>query len=84
MLKTAEGKWILFAVDGGEQKEFWPIDGKALLASGSHTTEPPAGKEPVIRAAPPRNVGVPQLPTVQTFVAPDGEASRTRTRPKAE
>jgi hypothetical protein len=83
MMKTAEGKWILFAVEGGEQAEFWPIDARALLELGSHTTEPPAGVEPSIPAAPPRRAGVPQTSVAQTFVAPEGEAS-PKARKKVE
>jgi len=76
-LRSAEGKLILFAVDTGEQAEFWPIDAKALLASGTHTTEPPAGVTPVVPVAPPAQVPAPQAVVVQTFAAPEGEESAT-------
>lgn len=72
MLKTAEGKWILFAVEGGEQGQFWPIDGKALIAAGTHTVEPPAGVAPVIPPPPPRIAQPPQPAVVRTFVGEDG------------
>ena len=78
MMKTAEGKWVLFAVPGGEQGEFWPIDARAHLAAGTHTLEPPAGVEPVVPKAPPRSAGAPQPAVVQTFVSPEGEAPPTR------
>ena len=74
-LRGAEGKWILFAVDTGEQSEFWPIDGKALLSLGSHTAEPPAGVEPKIPKPPPRHAEVLATPVVRTFVGEEGETS---------
>lgn len=74
MLKTAEGKWVLFDVETGEQKEFWPIDGSQLVALGSHTAEPPAGVEVKMPPQPPQHVPAPQSASVQTFVGEDGEA----------
>ena len=82
--KGSEGKWILFAVDTGEQLEFWAIDAKALLALGTHTTEPPAGVELAAPTLPPQHVQVPPTPLVQTFVAPEGEVPETATTAAAK
>ena len=77
MLKTAEGKWILFDVATGAQQEFWPIDASSLLEIGSHTAEPPEGVEVKLPPQPPQHVPAPQTASVQTFVGPDGEAPQT-------
>lgn len=82
MLKTGEGKWVLFAVTNGEQAEFWPIDAKAMLAAGSHTTEPPTGIEPKVPVAPPKNVAPPKTAVVETFVKEDGTAEPAKKPPK--
>lgn len=74
MLKTAEGKWVLFDVATGAQKEFWPIDARALIEVGSHTAEPPEGATVVEPPQPPKHAGVPQAAVAQTFVGPDGES----------
>lgn len=73
MVKTVEGKWVLFPVDGGQQIERWPIDGKLLLDSGEYTTEPPEGVEAKVPKSPPRHVGAPTSAPASVFVAPEGE-----------
>jgi hypothetical protein len=60
MFKTAEGKWVLFDLETGEQREFWPIDARALLADGSHAADPPEGVEAVPPVQPPKHVGAPK------------------------
>lgn len=84
MMKTPEGKWILFAVETGEQAEFWPIDAKRLIALGSHTLEPPTGIVPVVPAQPPRHAAPPQTASVQTFVDEDGTAPTPKRGRKVE
>lgn len=84
MIKTPEGKWILFDSKTGEQGEFWPIDGKELLQQGSHTAEPPDGSAVVLPPAPPKHAGVPQAAPVQTFAVADGDATRPSAQRKKE
>jgi hypothetical protein len=60
MFKTAEGKWVLFDLETGEQREFWPIDARALLKAGSHAADPPEGVEAVPPVQPPKHVGAPK------------------------
>jgi hypothetical protein len=69
MQKTAEGKLVLFDVATGEQREFWPIDARALIELGSHSTEPPEGVAAVPPPQPPTRVGVPKAPTVTVHEA---------------
>lgn len=66
MMKTIEGKWVLFDLETGEQREYWSIDAKRLVEAGTHATEAPEGVEPVPPVMPPERVG---MPTTQ---APNG------------
>lgn len=61
-VRTAEGKWVLFEVSTGRQCAFWPIDAQALMACGSHSTEPPEGVVIVPPVMPPKFVGMPLRP----------------------
>jgi hypothetical protein len=70
MLKTVEGKWVLFTVPAGEQVEHWPVDAKILLKNGTHSLEPPEGIEVHVPPAPPQYVGVPKAPVATIFEAP--------------
>jgi hypothetical protein len=74
VLKTLEGKWVLWKVDTKEQVEHWPVDARLLLMNGSHTQEAPDGVEPQLRPEPPRHVGVPRAPVATIFEAPEPEA----------
>lgn len=73
MLKTSEGKWVLFDVATGAQAEFWPIDARLLLDAGSHSTEAPTGVAVSQPQSAPRRVGVPK-----TAVAKHAEADELR------
>jgi hypothetical protein len=63
VLRTSEGKVVLFEVGTGAQVEHWSVDAAILLRNGSHTT-------PV---RPPQHVGVPQAPVVSVFEAKAGD-----------
>jgi len=73
VLKTIEGKWVLFDAKTGEQVEHWPVDAKLLLKNASHTLEAPEGVAPVVPKVPPQHVGVPQVPVATLYEAKDGE-----------
>jgi hypothetical protein len=73
VLKTSDGKWILFEVATGAQVEHWSVDARVLLANGSHTAEPPEGVEVVPPARLPEHVGVPKAPVVTLFEAKAGD-----------
>jgi hypothetical protein len=66
-MRTSDGKWVLFDLETGEQREFWPIDARALVKAGTHSTEPPEGVEPVPPPQPPRFVGAPRAAAASTF-----------------
>jgi hypothetical protein len=69
MLTTGEGKWVLFDLKTGEQRDFWPIDARKLVAAGTHSTEPPKGVVPVAPLMPPERVGMPAKPAATVAVA---------------
>lgn len=77
MLKTSEGKWVLFTKptddQPAEQVEHWPVDARILLKNGSHTTEAPEGVAVVPPVQPPEHVGVPTAPVVTMFEAKAGD-----------
>ena len=75
MLKTIEGKWVLFAVATGQQVEHWPVDAKLLLQLGSHTAEPPAGVDVVPPPTVPKYVGAPRAPVATVFEVTEPAAS---------
>lgn len=84
MIRTPEGKWILFDAATGEQAEFWPIDGTAMMQAGSHVAEAPEGTVVKLPKQPPRHPGPPQMAPVQTFVGEGGDAPPTKpAKPKA-
>lgn len=83
MLKTTDGKWIVFDAKTGKQLERWPVDAKLLLANGECTAEPPEGVDPVVPVAPPRHVGVPRAPVARVFEAPPEGEEPAAKPPKA-
>lgn len=60
-MRTPEGKVVLFDLETGEQREFWPIDASALVAAGTHSAEAPEGVVPKPPVELPRNVGAPKV-----------------------
>jgi hypothetical protein len=84
MLKTAEGKWVLFDLKTGEQREFWPIDARALLKGGSHAAEPPEGVEAVPPVQPPKHVGVPKAAVANVHEAVPASEPDEAPVPEAE
>lgn len=72
MIKTPDGKWVVFDRTTGSQLERWPIDAKVLLDNDTHTAEPPEGKVAVVPKGPPRRVGVPVAKPAKHFEAPEG------------
>ena len=70
MIKTPEGKWVIFD-EKGEQLERWPVDAKLLVQNGTHSLEAPEGVEAKLPSAPPRHVGAPRAKAVKTFEQPE-------------
>jgi len=66
MLKTPEGKVIVFAASTGQQLERWPVDAKLLLANGEATLEAPEGVDVQLAPPAPTRVGVQSTPVVTT------------------
>jgi hypothetical protein len=71
MLKTTEGKWIVWDAKG-QQLERWPVDARLLLKNGECTAEPPEGVTVSPPATAPTHVGVPQAPVATLAVASGG------------
>jgi hypothetical protein len=84
VLKTLEGKWVLWKVDTKEQVEHWPVDARLLLMNGSHTQEAPDGVE--VQAPPelPKHVGVPKAAVATVFEAPAAEPEASPKKKKSE
>ena len=80
-MTTADGKTVLFDVGTGEQRAFWPVDAKALLAAGSHSMEPPKGAKVIVPVMPPATVGV---PVAATPVLPPSGQPRAKRQAKAD
>lgn len=72
MIKTVDGRVLLWDLETGEQREFWPIDAGPLLALGTHTSEPPEGTVVALPPAPPEMVGAPVRAQAKTPVASAG------------
>jgi hypothetical protein len=83
VIKTAEGKWVVFDQATGRQLERWPVDAKLLVESGAYTLDPPEGVDPVLPKAPPRHVGIPTAPVAKMFVAPEEEDTAPAKRGRA-
>lgn len=69
MLRTPDGKWVLFHTKTGKQIERWSVDARAMIATGEYTTEVPAGVVPDIPAAAPRSVQPPPPPPPNPLLA---------------
>lgn len=80
MIRTADGKWVLFEVATGQQREFWSVDARPLLAAGTHVLDPPDGVTAVAPPMPPESVQVLPPPVV---THPEGEPPTRRGRSKA-
>jgi hypothetical protein len=46
--RTPEGKMVLYDAHTGQRREFWPVDGRGLMASGEFTATPPGEPETVL------------------------------------
>lgn len=63
--RTPEGKWTIYRRVDGRRFDRWPVDARAMLATGEYTADPltgdslPATVAPGFEAAP----DVPALPT---------------------
>jgi hypothetical protein len=84
MLTTGEGKWVLFDLATGEQRDFWPIDARKLVAAGTHSAEPPKGVVPVAPLMPPERVGMPAKPSATVAVAEPEPVAEPVAVPAAE
>jgi hypothetical protein len=73
MHKTSDGKWVMFDLATGEQREYWPVDAKALIAAGTHSAEPPAGTSARSPFQPPKHVPAPRSASASVFEV-DGES----------
>lgn len=78
MIKTTDGKWVIFDAETGAQLERWPVDARILIDNGTHTLEPPEGVEAVVPSAPPRHVGAPRSAAAKVFEAGDAPAKRKK------
>ena len=67
---TPEGKVVLYRVDTGAAIARWPVDARAMVATGAFATEPPTGavavatepREPGSVALPPADGAAPIIP----------------------
>ena len=41
--RTPEGKWVLYRGSDGQRIDRWPVDARAMLATGGYTADPPHG-----------------------------------------
>lgn len=76
MIRTSEGKLVLFDVETGQRGEFWPIDAKALIEQGSHSASAPEGADATPPVMPPERVGVPAAPSATQYAASSGKVAR--------
>lgn len=45
--RTREGKWAIYHAVTGQQIERWPVDARAMLATGEYVAVPPSGASPL-------------------------------------
>jgi hypothetical protein len=61
--RTSEGKWVLYQCATGKRLERWPVDARAMLASGDYTADPSNGQVPAATvAAAPEALAAPPIP----------------------
>jgi len=65
--RTPEGKWTLYRRTDGQRYERWPVDARAMLATGEYTADPPTGIDSQPATVAPGSEAAPVAPALPAF-----------------